>query len=92
MGVPIKRSLMFGDNQSVVSNSTIPHSKLTKRHTALSYHRVREALAAKIFDFMHIPGVENPADILSKHWGYQQVWKTLQPILFWQGDPIDLLE
>ena len=41
---------------------------------------------------MHIPGVENPADILSKHWGYQQVWKTLQPILFWQGDPIDLLE
>ena len=41
---------------------------------------------------MHIPGVQNPADILSKHWGYQQVWKTLQPILFWQGDPIDLLE
>ena len=92
MGVPIERSLMFGDNQSVVTNSTIPHSKLTKRHTALSYHRVREALAAKIFDFVHIPGTQNPADILTKHWGYQQIWKTLQPILFWQGDTMDLVD
>ena len=78
--------MLFGDNQSVVTSSTIPHSKLTKRHTALSYHRVREAIAAKISSFVHIPGTENPSDILSEHWGYQQIWKVLQPSSFWDGD------
>ena len=35
----------------------------------------------------------NPADILSKHWGYQQVWtSTLRPLLFWMGDTEVLLE
>ena len=34
-----------------------------------------------------------PADILSKHWGYQQVWaSTLRPLLFWMGDTGILLE
>ena len=31
----------FGDNKSVVTNSTIPQSILNKRHNMLSYHRVR---------------------------------------------------
>ena len=39
-GVPIKESYMFGDNKSVITSSTIPHSSLNKRHNALSYHRV----------------------------------------------------
>ena len=25
-------------------------------------------------------------NILSKHWGHQQIWKQLQPLLFWKGD------
>jgi hypothetical protein len=24
--------------------------------------------------------------VLSKHWGFQQAWPLLKPILFWQGD------
>ena len=86
MGVPIERSYMLGDNQSVVTSSTRPDSPLTKRHTALSYHRVREAIAAKVFSFYHIPGVENPADMASKHWGYTQMWPVLRPVLFTVGD------
>jgi hypothetical protein len=35
--------------------------------------------------FNHIAGEHNPADILSKHWGYPQVWPTLRLILFWDG-------
>jgi len=81
-GVPIIDSIMFGDNKSVVDSSSIPTSVLHKRHTLLSYHRVREAIAAGIFRFYHLEGTENPADILSKHWGYQQVWKMLQLLLF----------
>ena len=86
MGIPLGTSVMFGDNESVVISTTIPHSKLGKRHTALSYHRVRQAQAAGIFRFYHVPGAANPADILSKHWGYQQIWPVLKPLLFWQGD------
>ena len=93
LGVPIrKKSYMFGDNKSVVDSSTSPHSKLHKRHNALAFHRVREAIAAKIIGFYHIGGNANPADILSKHWGYTQVWQVLQPLLFWAGDTSDLLE
>ena len=93
LGVPLRtKSYMFGDNKSVVDSSARPHSKLHKRHTALSFHRVREAVAAKILGFYHIPGEQNPADILSKHWGYQQVWDLLKPLLFWQGDTLELMD
>ena len=87
LGVPVcKKAYMFGDNKSVVDSSTIPHAKLHKCHNALSFHHVREAIAAAIIGFYHIDGNENPADILSKHWGYHQIWKMLQPLLFWKGD------
>jgi predicted transcriptional regulator len=44
LGVPVNtKSYMFGN----ITNSTIPHSSLNKRHNALSY-RVREMLAARI--------------------------------------------
>ena len=68
MGTPVGRTVVFGDNQSVITNSTIPQSQLQKRHAALSYHRVREAIAADIFQLYHINGDENPSDVLSKHW------------------------
>ena len=90
LGVPIKgKSYMFGDNQSVITSSTIPHSRLSKRHNALSYHRVREAIVARIINFVHIMGENNPADILSKHCGFPQLWPHVQPLLFWRGPPGD---
>jgi hypothetical protein len=93
LGVPIRtKSYMFGDNKSVISSASVPDSKLQKRHLALSFHRVRAAIAAKVLGFYFIDGIDNPADILSKHWGYQQVWKLLQPVLFWGGDIADLIE
>jgi len=54
-----------------------------KHHNALSFHQVREANAGAIIGFYHIDGNENLADILIKHWGYRQIWKLLQPLLFW---------
>ena len=94
LGVPIEGSTrLFGDNGSVVKGGSIPHSVLKKRHHGISYHYTREAVASKAVDFRFIPGYLNPADILSKHWGYQQVWASaLRPILFWKkGDPSALL-
>jgi hypothetical protein len=93
LGVEVKgSSLLFGDNGSVVTGGSTPHSPLKKRHHALAYHYTREAVASKAVNFQFIPGHLNPADILSKHWGYPQVWASaLRPILFWQGDTTDLL-
>ena len=53
LGVAIReKSYMFGDNKSVVDSSTKPHSKLHKRHNALSFHCVREAIASKFVNFL----------------------------------------
>lgn len=92
LGVEVKGStMMFGDNESVVNSSSIPHAKLHKRHNALSFHRVREGIAAGIAKFHHVRSSSNPADVLSKHWGYAQAWPLLQPLLFWEGDTMDLV-
>jgi histone deacetylase 1/2 len=83
LGVPIQGpTVLFGDNRSVTGNASVPHSQLNKRHIALSFHKVREAIAAGILRFEWIPSEENPADILSKHWGYQQVAPMIQALLF----------
>jgi hypothetical protein len=90
--VPLRTtSYMFGDNKSVVVDSLMRiDAKLHKRHTALSFHKVREAIASSMIIFTHIPGTLNVANILSKHWEYGTVWKLLRPLLFWKGDPADI--
>ena len=83
MGVPIDEpAWMFGDNESVVKSSTIPHSMLTKRHNALAYHRVREAIASGVLYLKHIKGTENPADVLTKFLSHAVAMKHLQGLLF----------
>ena len=90
LGVPVKgKTYLFGDNQSVITSSTFPHSDLKKRSQILCYHRVREAIAAGILGFFFIKGSENPADILSKHWTMPAVWPMLKALLFWMGDTKD---
>ena len=55
LGVPIKtKSYLFGDNRSVVTSSTLPHSTLGKRHNILAYHQGREAIASKIIAYHRI--------------------------------------
>jgi hypothetical protein len=68
---------MFGDNETVVNTASFPHARLQKQHVALSYHKVREAVAAGILRFHHVRGKLNPADILSKHWDYTSIWNVL---------------
>ena len=84
--------LYVGDNESAGNSSSIPHAKIHERHVYLSFHRVREEISAGILTYRVIPGKDNPADILSKHRGYQQAWNLLQPMLFWKGDTMDLVD
>ena len=93
LGVPIiEKSIMFGDNESVVKSSTSVYAKLHKRHTALSFHRVREAIASKYLAFNHLPGKENPADILSKHWSFNAVKDQLLPLFNTAGETMELMK
>ena len=57
---------MYCDNQSVVTNSSIPTSMLNKRHNAICYHRVREAQAAGTIMVGWIMGEYNLADLFTK--------------------------
>ena len=67
LGIPINGpTTMFGDNESVVTSAVKPESQLKKKHNAIAFHRVREAIAARFIRFSHIAGEFNLADILSK--------------------------
>ena len=69
LGAPIitKRHICLV-TRSQLSQATIPQSVLNKRHKMLSYHRVREAIAAKILDFYCCASDQNKSHILGKHW------------------------
>ena len=50
LGVPLReKSCMFGDNKYAVDSSMTLQGKTHKRHVALSFHRVREAIVLGIF-------------------------------------------
>ena len=67
MGIVLQGpSQVLCDNQSVVLNMTLPSSTLKKKHNAIAYHRVREAVAAHVIKVNHIDGKCNIADILTK--------------------------
>jgi hypothetical protein len=59
-------ALMLGDNITVVFNTTVPSSVLKKKHNAIAYHRVREAIATRIMRFAYIKSEENVSDVLTK--------------------------
>jgi len=67
MGIPLAGpSQVLCDKKGVVLNTTLPSSTLKKKHSAIVYHRVREAVAAKIAKVSPIEGKENFAAILAK--------------------------
>ncbi len=57
---------VFCDNNGVVKNTTIPESMLAKKHNAINYHAVREAVAAKILRVGKEDGMTNLADLFTK--------------------------
>jgi hypothetical protein len=44
-------TLMIGDNISLDINTSVPSRVLKKKHNAIAYHRVYEAIAAKVMRF-----------------------------------------
>jgi Reverse transcriptase (RNA-dependent DNA polymerase) len=74
MGVPLDGpthsftapTFVFGDNQSVIANTTKPESLLKKKSNAIAYHAVREAVAMNEMTIAYIPSEDNVADLFTK--------------------------
>ena len=87
LGAPTTiKSFLFGDNTSVVTSATLPHLTLTKRHNILAFHRVREAIAAKLMAFYWIQTAYNLSDMLSKHWDHPTVYPMILKLLVPRGN------
>jgi hypothetical protein len=59
-------ALILGDNMSMVLNNSVPSSALKNNNHTIAYHRVREAIAAKVLRFSYLRSEENASDILTK--------------------------
>jgi hypothetical protein len=89
LGVPLDGpAMMLGDNMSVVLNTTVPSSVLKKKHNAIAYHRVREAIAAKVIVFAHVRSEDNIADILTKPLPNKAFHKLMKLWLFRRADNV----
>ena len=87
LGAPIgAKSFLLGDNRSMVTSATLPHSTLTKRHNILAFHRVREAIAAKLMAFYWIQSAYNLSAMLSKHWDHPTVYPMIMKLLITRGN------
>ena len=67
LGVPISGpARVFCDSESVVKSSTFPESVLKKKHCAIAYHKVREAVAMKKCLIYYERSTSNLADLFTK--------------------------
>ena len=57
---------IYGDNMSVVHNTSKPESTLKKKANLVCYHYIRKVVAADECRTGHISTHENPADIATK--------------------------
>ena len=80
------KSFLYGDNRSVITSATLPKSTLTKCHNILAFHRVREAIAAKIMALYWIQSAYKLSDMLSKHWDHPSVYPMILKLLITRGN------
>ena len=87
---PIKqlRSSMLHFQSPFLADYSNICSILKKKHNAIAYHRVREAVAAKIIHFGHIKSEENLADILTKSVNKTTFYNLTKKCLFRNPDII----
>ena len=66
MGTPVDEpAFIFGDNQSVLANTTMLESTLNKRMQSIAYHFVREGSARDEWRTAYINTHENVANMLT---------------------------
>ena len=67
MGIKVDEpAFVFGDNKSVLCNTTAPESTLKKKSNAIAYHFVREGVARDEWRTAYVNTDENVADLFTK--------------------------
>ena len=67
LGINVDTALaVYGDNLGVIQKATTKDSLLKKKHVAISYHKVREAVEAGIIVPIKIASAEKFVDCLTK--------------------------
>ena len=67
MGIPMEHCcFVYGDNKSVLYNTTLPDSTLKKKHHSIAYHYVREGCANDEWRTAYIKTDDNCSDITTK--------------------------
>ena len=67
MGIPCELpAYVYGDNQSVLVNSSKPFSVLKKKSSSIAYHFVREGIARDEWRVAYVNTHDNLADLLTK--------------------------
>ena len=82
-GIPLAGPTnVFCDNNAVVQNVSIPESTLSKKHNAINYHIIREAVAAGIIRVGKEDTTTNIADVFTKLVPFTQKYQLLSPFLW----------
>ena len=67
MGIPcVGNAYVYGDNQSVLYNGSLPDSTLKKKSNSIAYHFVREGCARDEWRLAYISTHDNVADLMTK--------------------------
>ena len=83
LGIRIEEpAVLLMDNEAVIKNTTLPSSTLKKKHNAIAYHKVREAVAAGIVRLAYVKSEMNRSDILTKPLGSHNMYQLTRGILF----------
>jgi hypothetical protein len=82
-GIPLSRPTnVFCNNNAVVQNTSIPKLTLSKKHNAINYHIIREAVAAGIIRVGKEDTLTNIADVFTKLVPFTRKYQLLSPFLW----------
>ena len=82
MGIPVTEpAFVFGDNQSVLANTTDPASTLKKKSHSLAFHHVREGCARDEWRTAYVNTHDNVADLFTKPLPSGEKWRKFVRML-----------
>jgi hypothetical protein len=83
---------IFCDNQGAVACAQDPQHHTRMKHIAIRYHFIRNCVSLRTLDVMHIPGIENVADLLTKplHRLIHKKWVDLLRLALSPGGVLDM--
>ena len=81
-GIPVDEpAFVYGDNQSVLVNTTMPQSTLNKKMHSCAYHFIREGCARDEWRATYISTHANIADLMTKPLSGEKRWGFVRALL-----------